>query len=356
MSNFRITLKSNAWSVTSILSAALSASVLSGCISLTGTSEVLSQGKNKDGTEVAASQINHSPIVEAYLNYEAAPSKWVGPAAFVVHVQAKDSVQAEFSVRHGMHSYVAPEVKKSTQKVIHRSLASEGGGHHHEVAAKASKTATKKEMPAVDETGESVSSYGLSLSTEVLRERLHTLAELVADEDQNPEVKGCLSPLKVRLVRSDGSVLEKEGCRNALGWPGYVSQMVSALISARTDLPTPGAAAAAPAVVPATASAGTHEAAKVVNAISHAAQEVFKEAAVSQAVAKETVSHEAVVKEAVHEKASRSLASASETKPTLAAEHKAAPTSERKADQELLKEMNRDDAKTEHPATAPASH
>jgi hypothetical protein len=47
---------------------------------------------------------------------------------------------------------------------------------------------------------------------------------------------GCLYPIRARLIRSDGSVLERQGCRDNSGWPVVVSRMVSnALETARLE-------------------------------------------------------------------------------------------------------------------------
>ena len=44
--------------------------------------------------------------------------------------------------------------------------------------------------------------------------------------------KGCLYPVRARLIRADGSVVEKQGCRSQLGWTRVASETVSLLISA----------------------------------------------------------------------------------------------------------------------------
>ena len=35
---------------------------------------------------------------------------------------------------------------------------------------------------------------------------------------------GCLSPVRARLIRSDGSLVEKFGCRSFQGWASVASQ------------------------------------------------------------------------------------------------------------------------------------
>ena len=44
--------------------------------------------------------------------------------------------------------------------------------------------------------------------------------------------KGCMSPVRVRLVRADGGLLEKQGCRSELGWSRAVSETVNVFVTA----------------------------------------------------------------------------------------------------------------------------
>jgi hypothetical protein len=47
---------------------------------------------------------------------------------------------------------------------------------------------------------------------------------------------GCLYPVRARLVRADGSVLEQQGCRGNSGWPVAAGRVISsALDSVRQD-------------------------------------------------------------------------------------------------------------------------
>jgi hypothetical protein len=134
------------------------------------------------------------PFVEGYLEYAGPQEKWAGPAAFIVHVVARDPGKAEVLVSPGEMAKPGPVV--------------------HEVAGRAPASA-----PGLSKPG---------LSTEDAREQLSALGSALLKDDAG--AGGCLYPVRVRLIRQDGSILEKQGCRSEKGWPGTVSKMASNLI------------------------------------------------------------------------------------------------------------------------------
>jgi hypothetical protein len=75
---------------------------------------------------------------------------------------------------------------------------------------------------------------------QVARERLNYLAESILNEKTT--VMGCLYPVRARLVRADGSVVEKFGCRSLQGWPSIASRTVSEMftIALRDRAPAEG--------------------------------------------------------------------------------------------------------------------
>ena len=140
---------------------------------------------------------SQSPIVEAYVEYTGAPARWAGPASFILHVNAKDAKTAEVSVKHEMLS----------QQVLEKAL------NPNSVRAPASVT----EVPA--------------RSSVEARSSLAKLGEAL--DGETAESQGCLSPIRVRLIREDGSLLEKGGCRSGLGWPAVASQTVNYFMTAK---------------------------------------------------------------------------------------------------------------------------
>lgn len=76
-------------------------------------------------------------------------------------------------------------------------------------------------------------SYPVSkLSALEARDQFDQLAHAMEDPEQNPKYTGCLSPIRVRLIRSSGVVHEKMGCRAQVGWPKKVSELTAVWISA----------------------------------------------------------------------------------------------------------------------------
>ncbi len=131
-----------------------------------------------------------SPFVEAFLEYVGPPQKWAGPGSFVVHIVAKDN--------------------KAPKVVLYPALL----------------PARPVYAPAVHPSRALAGTEGKSpqYTTEVAREQLQELARLMA-EGQN--FSACLYPIRVRLIRGDGSVMDRYGCRSREGWPAMVSRMMS---------------------------------------------------------------------------------------------------------------------------------
>ena len=140
---------------------------------------------------------SQSPFVEAYVEYTGAPARWAGPASFILHVNAKDAKTADVSVKHEMLS----------QQVI------EQAEHPDSVRKPASVT----EVP--------------SRSSIEARASIAKLGEAL--EGETGESQGCISPIRVRLIREDGSLLEKGGCRSGLGWPAVASQTVNYFMTSK---------------------------------------------------------------------------------------------------------------------------
>ncbi len=126
-----------------------------------------------------------SPLVEAYIEYPGPHEKWAGPFSFVIHVTIRGPGKPQIMI--------SPEILKPQ--------------------------ATEKKT-------ESVGSQGLS--TEAVREELARLNAAM----QEPErvFHGCLYPVRVSLIRADGVLIERQGCRGQLGWPRIASEISNHLI------------------------------------------------------------------------------------------------------------------------------
>jgi hypothetical protein len=68
------------------------------------------------------------------------------------------------------------------------------------------------------------------MSAENARELLANLA--VSLQGAEGAFRGCLSPVRVRLIRADGILVEKQGCRGQNGWSHIASQSADRFLTA----------------------------------------------------------------------------------------------------------------------------
>jgi hypothetical protein len=130
------------------------------------------------------------PVVEAFLEYVGPPQKWAGPSSFVVHVTARDLKKTEVAIFPAQFA-----------QPLNRAVAS---------------TAS---------TGQA------AVEPEGIRDQL---AELAGSLSKDSSWYGCLYPVRVRLIREDGSLLDKYGCRGQDGWPAAMGRTMGKLIPAGT--------------------------------------------------------------------------------------------------------------------------
>lgn len=121
-------------------------------------------------------------FVEAYFEYPGPQEKWAGSPSFMMHITTQDVGDSGVAI--------TPELLRISPDGNLRVPASKGTG-----------------MPSQD-----------------ARARFVELGNAIQAGEQ--EFKGCLYPVRVRLIRGDGSLVAKQGCRGDSGWP----QMTSALI------------------------------------------------------------------------------------------------------------------------------
>jgi hypothetical protein len=145
-------------------------------------------------TQVAPKDaVTDAPFVEAYLEYVGPPEKWAGPGTLMVHLTAKDLNSAEVAL--------SPDL---IEQIIKRHQTSK-------VPPLTPVTATTRP------TGE------------LAREKFAYLAEAISTDKS--KFFGCLYPLRARLIRSNGAVVEKQGCRSFQGWPSIASRTVSQMLA-----------------------------------------------------------------------------------------------------------------------------
>lgn len=133
----------------------------------------------------ATKAAQESPFVEATIEYIGPPRKWAGYETLSIHLSASGAQNAQVTV--------VPDLMLAQQR-----------------------------MPASLVSPQATSAH---VSPDLLRTQLAELGKAV--QQPEPEFSECMYPVRVRLVRADGTVLQKEGCRSPKGWPALVSQSAS---------------------------------------------------------------------------------------------------------------------------------
>ena len=179
------------------------AAVIGGCMSARNHPALEAVQKGQEGQGASG-----PTYVEAYIEYPGPQQKWAGPESFVLHVMAKEGKMAELTATPDWFN-------KTTVKLASRRLASALSE-----AAKGAEAA--KQQPGLS---------NFAVPKDVAREKLRYLAGAIQNGPE-PVFKGCLSPVRVRLVREDGQFLEKTGCRSETGWPHVASESVEYFMTA----------------------------------------------------------------------------------------------------------------------------
>jgi len=135
--------------------------------------------------------VGSQPFVEAYIEYGSPQEKWAAPSAFMLHINAKDTGTAKLTLTPQIFGQAKPEATLQTR------------------------------APA------SISQAGMS--SNIARDHLNELGVAIQGADQ--PFSGCLNPVRVRLVRQDGALTEKQGCRG-FGWTRTASEKVNTFLSA----------------------------------------------------------------------------------------------------------------------------
>ena len=136
-------------------------------------------------------------FVEGYIEFGGPDSRWVGPEAIVMHVDARNSNHAKIEVTPTLFL----KARKGGTPTSGRGLASNG--------------------------------KSVVVSSEVVRGLLGDLAGTLDSPDR--QFRGCMTPIRVRLIRSDGAVVERQGCRTQVAWTRMASRVFSDLLSLAVD-------------------------------------------------------------------------------------------------------------------------
>jgi hypothetical protein len=156
-----------------------------GCVGMHGTQPSLDALQNAVG--------EGKPVVEAFFEYPGPQERWAGPNSLVVHVVARDGADPTITT--------SPNVFQPEAGVIDFSAP----------------------MPAKRS----------GLTTSIVRERLAIVGTALnqpAGAHDEP-IGGCLSPIRARIIRIDGSVTEKRGCRSQTGWAFQASDAAMDLLT-----------------------------------------------------------------------------------------------------------------------------
>jgi len=148
-------------------------------------------------------------FTEAYIEYPGPHAKWAGPASFVIHISTKNPHWALINVAPAWFN-----------------------------------TSEEEQAGLTSETANKVNTKGLS--SDYARERIRYLAGAM-QQGPEPTFKGCLYPVRVRLIREDGTFIEKTNCRSEVGWPKVASEAAEYFLTAKLrGLSEPGAVVVPP--------------------------------------------------------------------------------------------------------------
>ena len=159
------------------------------------------------------------PYVEAYFEFVGPQAKWAGPPSWVVHVDAREGEWARVKTQptlftEGAATATIPTAPDETIKE---------GAHGGEKRAPA---AVSKAQPPAS-----------SLTVQNARTQLAEIASMISPDRKPQSVVNlaCLHPVRVRLIKQDGTVLDQQGCRSIHGWEAQVAKTTAAFLdSSRT--------------------------------------------------------------------------------------------------------------------------
>ncbi|OFZ55689.1 MAG: hypothetical protein A2428_13410 [Bdellovibrionales bacterium RIFOXYC1_FULL_54_43] len=169
--------------------------------------------RNHPALDAAQNALKIAPCVEAYIEYPGPQEKWAGPAGFILHVVAREGTAVQVTATP---AWFNTPIKGMGEIDAPTTLG----------RAPASAIAMLKPLERI---APPPAPAGLSIET--ARGQLQLLSEAIQSETEH-KFSGCLNPVRARLIRADGSLIEKTGCRSDLGWPRVASESVHYFMTA----------------------------------------------------------------------------------------------------------------------------
>jgi hypothetical protein len=164
-----------------------------GALPLACTSINSPQGTLEAVQEGVASHFGPKLFVEGFIEFTGPQRRWSGPATLTVQVSAREPGPPQVRVTPELPVTIGPQPLNPAPTARTRGLASATG-----------------------------------LTAEQARDRLARLAAALATGETS--FAGCDAPVRVRLVRQDGAIVEQQGCRGLSGWPREAGDLVATLL------------------------------------------------------------------------------------------------------------------------------
>lgn len=158
-----------------------------------------------DGTQSA-------PYVEVFVEYPGPQERWSGPTSFLLHVSAKDEGSAQIVTTPGWADESAGN--EAPSQTPGQAPAPQSVPMSARVPASALGKAVGKRQMSAQEARELLGNLNIAL------------------QGAAAPFKGCMSPVRVRLVRADGALTERQGCRSEIGWARAISETVNIFVGA----------------------------------------------------------------------------------------------------------------------------
>lgn len=167
------------------------------------------------------SEFSNEPFVEAYLEFPGPRRLWAGPQTVVIHVKAKDGETPELAVTPAYFQSAPLEVSEEKVTIAKRAISSTTEDEVSAASGKAQvlKVGTRMKMPVAavrDELADIIDSF----------------------EDTPVAATGCAFPVRMKLIRTNGGVLEKVGCRGSAAWTKTASEAASRFLASASYLET----------------------------------------------------------------------------------------------------------------------
>jgi hypothetical protein len=164
-----------------------------------------------------AARLMSDPVVEVMIEYAAPAVGYAAAPSLTLQASTREGKVAEMKLYHALWNDIVGVPDSGQTPVI------EGGGQARKPASIASSAhgpVAAKRFPQAS----------WQMNAEKLREEFKDLA--LSGREPAAGSQGCTFPVKLRMVRTSGTVEELLGCRGAGGWTRRVSEAVERWMSA----------------------------------------------------------------------------------------------------------------------------